>query len=85
MSIAMNGLIEDNFTSGETIPKPQKKRQKADPMDTLIECIWDFVDAQYEDTEVTDSDLLVAKKRFKHALQYIIISTMEQYDAKKQV
>lgn len=83
MSIGMNGLINDTLGSDEPPHEQRKKRQKADPMDVLIECIWDFVDAQYEDTDVTDADIVIAKKRFKSALQYLIITTMEQYNEKE--
>lgn len=83
MSIGMNGLINDTLGNDVELTSNKKRKKKADPMDTLIECIWDFVDAQYEDTDVTDADLMIAKKRFKSALQYLIITTMEQYDAKK--
>lgn len=85
MSIGMNGLVNDTLGNDVelTSTSNKKHKKKADPMDTLIECIWDFVDAQYEDTDVTDADLMIAKKRFKNALQYLIITTMEQYDAKK--
>lgn len=83
MSIGMNGLVNDTLGNDVGLTPNKRKKTKADPMDTLIECIWDFVDAQYEDTDVTDADLIIAKKRFKSALQYLIITTMEQYDAKK--
>lgn len=83
MSIGMNGLINDTL-GGDNEPRhEQKKKRKADPMDVLIECIWDFVDAQYEDTDITDADIVIAKKRFKSALQYLIITTMEQYNEKE--
>lgn len=83
MAIGVKGLVNDTLGNDVELTSNKKRKKKADPMDTLIECIWDFVDAQYEDTDVTDADLIIAKKRFKSALQYLIITTMEQYDAKK--
>lgn len=83
MAIGMHGLTEDTLGNDTVLQHGPKRKKKADPMDTLIECIWDFVDAQYEDTDVTDADMIIAKKRFKSALQYLIITTMEQYNEKK--
>lgn len=60
--------------------------QRTDPIDAIIESIEIFVDASYEDTEVTDVELRIAKKRFLSALQYIIINTVEDYfNEKKQI
>lgn len=65
--------------------KELRKPKKADPVDTIIECIWDFNEAQYEDTDMTDDDMMIAKRRFRSALQYLIVTTMEEYNAQKQV
>lgn len=63
----------------------QNKRKKSDPIDTIIECIVDFNEAQFEDSDISDEELELAKRRFKSALQFLIINTMEQFDAQKQV
>lgn len=63
----------------------QNKRKKSDPIDTMVECIADFSEAQFEDSDISDEELELAKRRFKSALQFLIITTMEQYDAQKQV
>lgn len=62
-----------------------QSRKKSDPIDTMVECIVDFNEAQFEDSDVSDEELELAKRRFKSALQFLIITTMEQYDEKKQI
>lgn len=63
----------------------EKARKKSDPIDTMIECISDFVEAQYEDSELTDSDLALSKRRFRNAIYFIVLSIMEDIDEKKQI
>lgn len=61
-------------------------RQKVSPIDTIIDAVSVFVESQYEDTDVSAEELILAKKRFKSALQYLIITTFEEYaNEKKQV
>lgn len=61
-------------------------RQKASPIDTIIDSVGVFVESQYEDTDVSSEELILAKRRFKSALQYLIITTLEEYaNEKKQI
>lgn len=60
-------------------------KKKANPYDVIAECISVFVESEYEDTDVSEAELEIAKRRFRSALQYIIIATMEEFDEKKQV
>lgn len=61
-----------------------ESRKKSDPIDAIVDCIDTFVEASYEDSEVTDVELRIAKKRFRSALQYIIITTVEDYFYEKK-
>lgn len=62
----------------------ESRSKKSDPVDTIVECIDTFVESSYEDSEVTDVELRIAKKRFRSALQYIIITTVEEYFNEKK-
>lgn len=48
------------------------------PFDAISESLAVILDADYEDTDVTDEELALAKKRFAHALRYVVISTVEE-------
>lgn len=58
-------------------------KKKADPLETIFDAIDVVVESGFEDTEVTMEEVLLAKKRFKSALQYIIVTTMEEYQNEK--
>lgn len=47
------------------------------PFDALFESLIVILDADYEDSEVTAEELALAKRRFAHALQFLIIYTIE--------
>lgn len=55
------------------------------PYDALCESLIVIMDADYEDSDVTAEELALAKRRFAHALKYIIVTTVEemQCDASK--
>lgn len=48
------------------------------PFDAITESLTVILDADYEDTDVTDEELALAKKRFAHALRYVVVSTVEE-------
>lgn len=62
-----------------------KQKKKLNPVDTIVESIDVFVESSYEDSDVSQEELALAKRRFYSALQYIIITTMEEFNEKKQV
>lgn len=59
-------------------------KQKSNPIDTIVDSIDVFVESSYEDTDVSHEELEIAKRRFCSALQYIIITTMEEYENEKK-
>lgn len=59
-------------------------KQKSNPIDTIVDSIDVFVESSYEDTDVSSEELEIAKRRFRSALQYIIITTMEDYESEKK-
>jgi len=59
-------------------------KQKSNPIDTIVDSIDVFVESSYEDTDVSHEELEIAKRRFRSALQYIIITTMEEYENEKK-
>lgn len=59
-------------------------KQKSNPIDTIVDSIDVFVESSYEDTDVSSEELEIAKRRFRSALQYIIITTMEEYENEKK-
>lgn len=62
-----------------------KQKKKLNPVDTIVESIDVFVESSYEDSDISPEELALAKRRFYSALQYIIITTMEEFNEKKQV
>lgn len=55
-------------------------KKTSNPYDALFESLVVILDADYEDTDVTAEELALAKKRFAHALRYLIINTVEEVE-----
>lgn len=53
-------------------------KKTSNPYKALFESLAVVLDADFEDTDVTPEELAIAERRFAHALQFIIITTMEK-------
>lgn len=53
-------------------------KKTSNPYDALFESLVVILDADYEDSDVTAEELALAKRRFAHALQYLIVHTIEE-------
>lgn len=53
-------------------------KKTTNPFDAIAESLAVILDADYEDTDVTDEELALAKKRFAHALRFVVVSTVEE-------
>lgn len=60
-------------------------KNKSNPLDTIIETIAIFAESQYEDSDIEEAELELAKRRFRSALQYLIITTMEAYNEEVKI
>lgn len=56
-----------------------QNRRKADPIETLLECVSISVEYQYEDSDISNEEFELAKRRFANALKYLIIHTIEEF------
>lgn len=54
-------------------------KKHSDPFDTMFECMEIILDAAYADSDITDDELNLAKRRFRSALFYIIRTSMEDF------
>ena len=72
--------------SSDILKGQRTQRRKSDPVETIFECVWTAVEAQYEDSDVSDDEFELAKRRFSNALRYLIIHTIEEFgNAQEQV
>ena len=55
------------------------QHRKANPIDTIVETFGIMAEYQYEDSDVSDEEFELAKRRFGNALRYLIIHTIEEF------
>lgn len=61
-----------------------QNKRKADPIETIFECVSIANEYTYEDSDVTDEEYELAKRRFANALRYLIIHTIEEFGNEKK-
>lgn len=57
---------------------PVKQRKHANPYDTICEVIPLIVEADYEDSDISQEEFELAQHRFRNALEYIITRKVEE-------
>ena len=56
-----------------------QNKRRADPIETIFDSVSVAVEYQYEDSDVSDEEFELAKRRFANALRYLIIHTVEEF------
>ena len=55
------------------------QNKRSDPVETIFECVSVASEYFYEDSDVSDEEYQLAKRRFANALKYLIIHTIEEF------